>query len=92
MIDAFVNLILHLQMMMRQYRRPFLLLNMLFVLMTFSGKFAIGFYAVEVFHDASSGLNEYFSAIVVGRWHFKLTFLYPLTAQLKSSFEALAPQ
>ena len=55
-------------MMMRQYRRPFLLLNMLFVLMTFSGKFAIGFYAVEVFHDASSGLNEYFSAIVVGRW------------------------
>ena len=53
--------------MMRQYRRPFLLLNMLFVLMTFSGKFAIGFYAVEVFHDASSGLNEYFSAIVVGK-------------------------
>ena len=68
MDDPFVNLILHLQMMMRQYRRPFLLLNMLFVLMTFSGKFAIGFYAVEVFHDASSGLNEYFSAIVVGRW------------------------
>ena len=52
---------------MRQYRRPFLLLNMLFILMTFSGKFAIGFYAVEVFHDASSGLNEYFSAIVVGK-------------------------
>ena len=59
-------------MMMRQYRRPFLLLNMLFVLMTFSGKFAIGFYAVEVFHDASSGLNEYFSAIVVGRWRSQL--------------------
>jgi len=64
------------RMMMRQYRRPFLLLNMLFVLMTFSGKFAIGFYAVEVFHDASSGLNEYFSAIVVGAIRLFGSLLY----------------
>jgi len=64
------------KMMMRQYRRPFLLLNMLFVLMTFSGKFAIGFYAVEVFHDASTGINEYFSAIVVGAIRLFGSLLY----------------
>lgn len=64
------------KMMTRQYRRPFLLLNMLFILMTFSGKFAIGFYAVEVFHDASSGLNEYFSAIVVGAIRLFGSLLY----------------
>lgn len=51
----------------RQFRRPFLILNGLFILMTFSGKFAIGFYAVEIFHKASVGLNEYFAAIVIGR-------------------------
>ena len=65
---TFTITVFSFKMMMRQYRRPFLLLNMLFVLMTFSGKFAIGFYAVEVFHDANSGLNEYFSAIVVGEF------------------------
>jgi facilitated trehalose transporter len=54
------------KIMMRQYRRPFLILNFLFVLMTFSGKFAISFYAIEVLRDASNGMNEYFSAIIVG--------------------------
>jgi hypothetical protein len=49
------------------FRRPFLILNFLFVLMTFSGKFAISFYAIEVLRDASNGMNEYFSAIIVGK-------------------------
>lgn len=55
-----------LKIMHRQYRKPFLLLNFLFLLMSFSGKFAISFYAVEIFHDASGRLNEYYSAIIVG--------------------------
>ncbi len=64
------------KMMTRQYRRPFLILNFLFVLMTFSGKFAIGFYAVEVFRDASSEINEYFSAIIVGAIRLVGSLLY----------------
>ena len=54
------------QLTHRQYRRPFMILNALFLLMTFSGKYAISFYAVEIFHAASDGINEYASAIVIG--------------------------
>jgi len=51
----------------RQYRRPFLTLNILFLLMTFTGNFAISFYAVEVFQKAGEGhINEYLSAIIIG--------------------------
>jgi len=51
----------------RQYRRPFLTLNFLFLLMTFTGNFAITFYAVEVFQHAGKGyINEYVSAIIIG--------------------------
>jgi len=51
----------------RQYRRPFLTLNALFLLMTFTGNFAISFYAVEVFQKAGAGhINEYLSAIIIG--------------------------
>jgi len=51
----------------RQYRRPFLRLNFLFLLMTFTGNFAITFYAVEVFQHAGNGyINEYVSAIIIG--------------------------
>ena len=51
----------------RQYRRPFLILNFLFLLVTFSGNFAITFYAVEVFQRAGEGhLNEYLSAVIAG--------------------------
>ncbi len=68
------------QMMQRQYRRPFLLLNALFLLMTFSGKYAISFYAVEIFHTAASAggavVNEYASAIVVGFIKLLGSFLY----------------
>lgn len=56
------------KILQRQYRKPFLLLNFLFLLMSFSGKFAISFYAVEIFHDASGRLNEYYSAILVGTY------------------------
>ncbi len=51
----------------RQYRRPFLILNFLFLLVTFSGNFAITFYAVEVFQMAGQGhVNEYLSAVIAG--------------------------
>jgi len=60
----------------RQYRRPFFVLNALFLLTTFSGKFAIGFYAVEVFRAASHSVDEYTSAIVVGFIKLVGSFLY----------------
>ena len=44
--------------MQRKFRRPFLILNGLFLLMTFSGKFAIAFYAVDIFVMAHSALDE----------------------------------
>lgn len=54
----------------RKYRRPFLILNGLFLIMLFSGSFAIGFYAVEIFRKADPHHNEhqggYLSAIGVG--------------------------
>lgn len=68
----------------RQYRRPFIILNVLFILMIFSGKFAISFYAVEIFHQSSGHVNEYISAIIVGKdvfikqpLHMSLSFWYP---------------
>ena len=63
------------QLAKRQYRRPFVLLNVLFLLMTFSGKHAIGFYAVEIFHRASDGMNEYLSAIITGISRVYCTFI-----------------
>lgn len=50
----------------RQYRRPFLILNFLFILMFFSGTVTISFYAVDVFRMATSGVDQYLSAIVIG--------------------------
>ena len=54
----------------RKYRRPFLILNGLFLIMLFSGSFAISFYAVEIFRKADPHHNEhqggYLSAIGVG--------------------------
>jgi sugar porter (SP) family MFS transporter len=55
------------QLSRRRNRRPFVLLNVLFLLMTFSGKFAISFYAVEIFHNAASKtVNEYYAAVIIG--------------------------
>jgi len=60
----------------RQYRRPFLILNFLFVLMTFSGNFAITFYAVDIFHKATNQINEYLSAVIIGLIKFLGALLY----------------
>jgi len=50
----------------RQHRRPFLILNFLFVLMFFSGNVTLSFYAVDIFRMSTRGLNEYKSAIILG--------------------------
>lgn len=50
----------------RQYRRPFLILNFLFILMFFSGNVTLSFYAVDIFRMATSGVDQYLSAIVLG--------------------------
>lgn len=56
----------------RKYRRPFLILNMLFLIMRFSGSYVISFYAVEIFRKADPhqendphDSREYLSAIGV---------------------------
>jgi len=61
----------------RQYRRPFLTLNFLFVLMAFTGNFAITFYAVDVFqHSGNGAINGYLSAIIIGAIKFLGAILY----------------
>ena len=57
----------------RKNRRPFLILNTLFLIMRFSGSYVISFYAVEIFRKADPhhqndpyGSREYLSAIGVG--------------------------
>lgn len=54
----------------RKNRRPFLILNILFLIMIFSGDYTISFYAVEIFKKAalgSSSISDCFvSAVVVG--------------------------
>lgn len=50
----------------RQYRRPFLILNFLFVLMIFSGNFAISFYSVEIFAKVMPKMNEYAATVLTG--------------------------
>ena len=57
----------------RKNRRPFFILNMLFLIMRFSGSYVISFYAVEIFRKADPhhvndayDSREYLSAIGVG--------------------------
>merc|ERR1719384_587144 len=57
----------------RKNRRPFFILNTLFLIMRFSGSYVISFYAVEIFRKADPhhqddpyGSREYLSAIGVG--------------------------
>merc|ERR1711981_619717 len=57
----------------RKNRRPFLILNTLFLIMRFSGSYVISFYAVEIFRKADPhhsndpyDSREYLSAIGVG--------------------------
>lgn len=49
----------------RKYFRPFLILNTLFLLMLLSGKFAIEFYAVDIFLKAGGHTDKYLSAVII---------------------------
>lgn len=49
----------------RKYFRPFLVLNTLFLFMLFSGKFAIEFYAVDIFTKAGGQMDKYLSAVII---------------------------
>jgi len=49
----------------KKYLKPFVILNSLFFLMLFSGKFAIDFYAVEIFQHFGGNMNEYLSAVII---------------------------
>ena len=50
----------------RQYRRPFIVLNVLFLFMNFAGNYSISFYAVDIFKKASDGMDGYISTIIMG--------------------------
>ena len=66
-----------LRLTQRQYRRPFLTLNFLFVLTAFTGNFAITFYAVDIFqHSGNGAINSYLSAIIIGAIKFLGAILY----------------
>jgi len=49
----------------KKYRKPFIILNSLFLLMIFSGKFAIEFYAVKIFKNSGAHINEYLAAVII---------------------------
>ena len=48
----------------KKYYTPFFILNALFLLMTFSGKFTIDFYTSVLFQHASGNKTEYYSSMV----------------------------
>lgn len=49
----------------KRYYRPFLILNTLFLLVNFSGKSAIEFYAVSIFGKTGSNIDNYLSAVII---------------------------
>jgi len=53
----------------KKYLKPFAILNFLFFLMIFSGKFTIDFYAVDFFKNTGSHVNEYISAVIIAFIH-----------------------
>merc|ERR1711971_1437403 len=53
----------------KKYLKPFTILNSLFFLMVFSGKFTIDFYAVDFFKHTGSHVNEYISAVIIAFIH-----------------------
>lgn len=53
----------------KKYLKPFIILNSLFLLMLFSGKFAIDFYAVSIFKDSGAHINEYLAAVIIAFIH-----------------------
>ena len=54
-----------------RYLKPFVILNILFLLMNFSGKFAIEMYALDILETTKSSLGP-FSAIILLGWVGKL--------------------
>lgn len=53
----------------KKYLKPFVILNFLFFLMVFSGKFTIDFYAVDFFKNTGSHVNEYITAVIIAFTH-----------------------
>ena len=49
-----------------QLCKPFLTLNVLFVLMLFSGKFAIEMYAVDIFKQTQDSVDENTATVILG--------------------------
>lgn len=60
----------------RRYYRPFVILNIIFALMLFSGKFAIEFNAVEIFQKAGGHMDEHYSAITISAIHLVGSLLF----------------
>merc|ERR1712158_249043 len=61
----------------KKYFKPFFILNFLFFLMIFSGKFTIDFYAVDFFQKTgSSSINEYISAVILAFIHLVGSLLF----------------
>ena len=50
-----------------QLCKPFLTLNVLFVLMLFSGKFAIEMYAVDIFKQTQDSVDESTATVILGK-------------------------
>jgi len=60
----------------KKYFKPFLILNFLFFLMLFSGKFSLHFYAVDIFKKAGSHMNEYLAAVISAFIHLLGALLF----------------
>jgi len=60
----------------KKYFKPFFILNFLFFLMIFSGKFTIDFYAVDFFQKTGSSINEYISAVILAFIHLVGSLLF----------------
>lgn len=60
----------------KKYFKPFFILNSLFFLMLFSGKFAVDFYAVEIFQNFGSNMNEYLSSVIIAFIHLLGSLLF----------------
>jgi len=60
----------------KKYFKPFFILNFLFFLMIFSGKFTIDFYAVDFFQRTGSSINEYISAVILAFIHLVGSLLF----------------
>jgi len=66
------------------YWKPFIILNTLFLLMLFSGKFAIDFYAVNIFNVSGGHLNGYASAVIISLIHLFGALLFIPLARVVS--------